>query len=67
MAQTTEIEWVTLDKYSELTGDKKGAVHQRRYKGLWKEGVQCKIGRNNHLWVNIAEAQKWMIENPTTS
>lgn len=51
--------WVKLKKYCELTGDTAAAVHARRRSGKWLDGVQCRIA-DDLLWVNLAEAQKWV-------
>lgn len=57
-------EWITLAQYCARTGDKPGAVHKRRSRQIWKDGVHCKKAPNNHLWVNYTEAQKWVKSNP---
>ena len=56
----TEISLVRLKKYCELTGDTANAVHARRKKGQWADGIHCTIGPDNKLWVHIKEAQKWV-------
>jgi hypothetical protein len=52
--------WVKLKKYCELSGDTSNAVHARRKKGLWLDGIQCRIGPDGNLWVNLAEVEKWI-------
>ena len=51
---------VRLKKYCELTGDTPDAVHARRKKGQWADGIHCTVGPDNKVWVNIEEAQKWV-------
>lgn len=52
--------WITLKKYCELTGETSNTVHQRRKNGIWVDGIHCKIGPNNRLWINTEEVQKWV-------
>lgn len=54
------MKWVKLKRYCELSGDTPNAVHARRKKGLWLDGVQCKLGPDGNLWVNLDEVEKWV-------
>lgn len=54
------MDWVRLKKYCELTGVTNNAIHQWRRKGVWLDGVQCKIGPDGNVWVNLTEADKWV-------
>lgn len=56
------MKWVKLKKYCDVSGDTANAVHARRKKGLWLDGVQCRLGPDGNLWVNLAEVEKW-VEN----
>jgi hypothetical protein len=58
--QVSEIALVRLRKYCELTGDTANAVHARRKKGQWADGIHGTIGPDNKLWVDIREVQKWV-------
>lgn len=60
------IEWVKLNKYTELTGDSADAVHARRRSGKWLDGKQCKLVDGN-LWINLAAAEKWVEQWGTKS
>ncbi|PUA18278.1 excisionase [Glaciimonas sp. PCH181] len=51
--------WVKLTKYVDITGDTADAVRSRRKMGKWLDGTQCKIV-DGFLWVNLAEAEKWV-------
>lgn len=62
-APTSTAEWVLLTKWCERTGDTAHAVHARRKRGEWLDGVQCILGANNRLWVNYQEAQQWVSNN----
>ena len=53
------MKWVKLPKYCELSGA--NAVHARRKKGLWLDGVHCQV-RNHTLWINVEAVEKW-VEN----
>lgn len=52
--------WVKLSKHCEVTGDTRDAVHARRRKHIWKDGVHCKLGTDGNLYVNPQEYNKWV-------
>lgn len=54
--------WVTLRHYCARTGDTRDAVHARRKKGQWQDGVQCRLSPNRRLWINMEEVNRW-VEN----
>jgi hypothetical protein len=43
------MKWVKLKKYSQDSGDPANAVHAKRKKGIWLDGVQCKIGPDGNI------------------
>lgn len=55
------MKWVKLQKYCNLSGDTANAVHARRKKGIWLDGVHCQV-RNKNLWINLEAVEKW-VEN----
>lgn len=54
------IKWIRLPKYCELTGDTSDAVHARRRKRHWIDGVQCRIGPDGNLWIDPQEVTRWV-------
>jgi hypothetical protein len=54
------VSWIKLKKYCEETGDTKDAVHAKRRKGQWVDGVQCKIGPDGNLWINREAVDQWV-------
>jgi hypothetical protein len=52
--------WVRLKRYCELTGDTPDAVHARRKRGIWIDGVQCKLGPDGHIWINLEGVDQWI-------
>jgi hypothetical protein len=54
------MKWVKLKKYCEESGDTSDAVHAKRKKGQWVDGVQCKIGPDGNLWINREAVDKWV-------
>ncbi len=56
------IKWVKMKKYCQETGDTSNAVHAKRKKGVWLDGIQCKIGPDGNIWVNLIEVERW-VEN----
>lgn len=53
------LRWVTLAKYCELTGESGNAVHARRRRGDWIEGVHCRVNQGK-VWVHLERAQRWV-------
>jgi len=58
------MKWVKLKKYCELSGDTRDAVHGRRRKGQWADGLQCRVGPDGNLWINLEEVQRWVESSP---
>jgi hypothetical protein len=56
------MKWVKLKKYCIDSGDTPNAVHAKRKKGVWLDGIQCKIGPDGNIWINLIEVERW-VEN----
>jgi len=56
------MKWVKLKKYCELSGDTPAAVHSKRKKGVFLEGVHCKVAPDGNLWVNLEAVERWVEE-----
>ena len=56
------MKWVKLKKYCELSGDTSDAVHAKRKKGQYVDGVHCKLAGDGNLWVNLEQVEKWVEE-----
>ncbi|CZP17184.1 TPA: excisionase [Legionella pneumophila] len=54
------VKWVKLKKYCQISGDTTNAVHGKRKRGMWLDGLHCKVGPDGNLWVNLEEVQKWV-------
>lgn len=54
------VKWVKLKKYCQDSGDTANAVHAKRKKGVWLDGVQCKMGPDGNIWINLIEVEKWV-------
>lgn len=58
------LRWMRLTTYCEISGDSADAVHARRRKRQWTDGIQCKIGPDGNLWVNPEEVNRWIEQSP---
>lgn len=58
--------WIKLHRYCEITGDTPNAVHAKRRKRQWIDGVHCKVGPDGNLWINPEEVNRW-VESQATS
>ncbi len=56
------MKWIKLKKYCEISGDTSNAVHAKRKRGMWLDGVQCKVGPDGNIWINLIEVERW-VEN----
>lgn len=56
--------WVRLGKHCELTGDTVHAVHARRRKRIWIDGIHCQVGPDGNLYVNPTEYNLWIENQP---
>lgn len=56
------VKWVKMKKYCQESGDTANAVHAKRKKGMWLDGIQCKIGPDGNIWINLFEVERW-VEN----
>ncbi len=63
MSNDLQYRWIRLARHCEMTGDTPDAVHARRRKRQWTDGVQCKLGRDGNLYVNPEEWNKWVEGN----
>ncbi len=63
----TPLRWLRLARYCETTGDTPDAVHARRRKRQWKDGVHCRVGPDGNLWVNPEEVNRWIEGLPPSS
>ncbi|HBP6867983.1 TPA: excisionase [Legionella pneumophila] len=54
------VKWIKLKKYCQISGDTTNAVHGKRKRGMWLDGLHCKVGPDGNLWVNLEEVEKWV-------
>ncbi|WP_353090540.1 excisionase [Methylibium sp.] len=59
-AYLSPLHWIRLAKYCELSRDTADAVHARRRKRQWTDGLHCRLGPDGNLWVNLEEVNKWV-------
>jgi hypothetical protein len=64
IAYVTPLRWVRLATYCDLSGDTPDAVHARRRKRQWTDGLHCRVGPDGNLWVNPEEVNKWVEGQP---
>lgn len=54
------IRYITLARYSELTGKTTGALHKKIERGVWVEGKQYRRDEEGRIWVDIRGADRWV-------
>lgn len=55
--------WVKLPLHCAATGDTPDAVHARRRKRVWQDGVHCRVGPDGNLYVNPEAYNRWVEGN----
>jgi len=55
-------ELVMLKHYCMVTGDTAHAVHSRRRRGQWIDGVHCHVKSGRRIWINVSAVKKWVIQ-----
>jgi len=66
LSHAPALKWVKLKHYCALSGDTPYAVHAKRRKGSWLEGIHCQLGPDGNVWVNLVEVETW-VENSNRS
>lgn len=59
--------WVRLSLHCAATGDTPDAVHARRRKHQWQDGVQCRLAPDGNLYIAPEEYNKWVEGQQQTS
>jgi hypothetical protein len=54
----SRLRWVRMATYCTATGDTPAAVHARRRKRQWVDGVQCKVAPDGNVWISIDEMNR---------
>jgi hypothetical protein len=55
--------WVDRKTYlAERPGETRDAVYTRRSKGIWRDGVECKLIKGAGLWIDLIAVNKWAAE-----
>ena len=52
--------YVTITKFSSLTGYSKRAVETKIGKGVWADGIQYRRAPDNRISVSIPMFEKWV-------
>ena len=61
LAGPVQMTYIKLSKYCEATGDTPAAVHNRRKRGEWVDGVHCAVIEGRRLWINPIEVNRWFL------
>lgn len=64
-SNASTLRWMKLTEYCQRTGDTADAVHAKRRKGQWIDGIHCTVAPDGNLWVNPEEVNKWVESGET--
>lgn len=53
-------EWMPLEQYTTITGDKPNNVHARVSIGVWQRGKHVSAPDGGKVWVNIKAVLEWV-------
>ena len=56
---SSPVDWVTIDKLSELTGFSKDAIRALKKKGQWREKLHYRKTPNGRLVFSLKGYQNW--------
>jgi hypothetical protein len=59
------LNWVKLSKYCEQSGDTPDAVHAKRRKGWWLDGIHWRLAPDGNIWINLEAVNAWVENKPT--
>lgn len=51
--------WVPIEAYLRDYDETREAVHTRRSKGIWQDGVHSKFVAGGGLWINLLAVNQW--------
>ena len=54
------MKWITIRKFSSLSGYSEEAVRQKIKKGVWIFGVHYRKAPDSRIFINIQEIEKWI-------
>lgn len=52
--------YVTIDKFSNLTGYTRRAIESKINKGVWAEGIQYRRAPDNRVLIDLEMFDKWV-------
>ena len=55
-----DLDAIPVKRYCQITGESPNTVHQRKFKGVWKEGVHLFHPKGSPMWVSISAVQTWL-------
>lgn len=58
------LSWVRIERYCNVTGEPATTVHDRIRAGVWAADKHYKRTGPRTLWINFAEAEKWIESQP---
>ena len=54
------MKWVTVKKLAELSGYSEKAIHIKKERGIWLEGIHWKKSPDGRLQFNIEAIELWI-------
>lgn len=54
------VKWVTLKKFSELTGYTPDAIYKKIERGVWLDGVIWRKAPDGRILLNTNEFERWV-------
>ncbi|GGX55488.1 hypothetical protein GCM10007392_23970 [Saccharospirillum salsuginis] len=56
--------YVTIKRYSELSGYSEEAIRQKIKKGIWRLSKHVHRAPDGRLLINVEEVEKWIVSCP---
>ncbi len=56
-----QLNWVTVKRYCELSGETEKAVEGKRSTGHWIKGVHWVLSPDNRVRINLEKVEEWVV------
>lgn len=56
-----DLNYVTIKRFSYLSGYTKRAVEAKISKGVWAEGIEYERAPDNRILINIKKFEEWVV------
>ena len=56
-----QLNWVTVKRFCELSGETEKAVEGKRQTGHWIKGIHWVLSPDNRVRINLEKVEEWVV------